>query len=322
MESPPSPHRSRRQRLRRWFALALPLAIALGGWLGWRVYDRARHDASQGVGWTGDYWSFYYRSLARSGVLEARAEAGDGRLDVILLGGSVLETASGPLERTLEASGGRVYPMAVSAHTTRDSFNKFSRVCEEGRAADVLLVYHGINDARMNCVPPGEFAADYSHLGYYAGFERSRASGTLVPPVRLEGFFGGAPAELAHYGELLRSPETFRANLEGVIRLARERGSWVVLATFLAHLPDPEALTLWGRGGDVRRAVDAHNQILRELAEAHPHVLLLDVEHEWPLEPEAFTDPCHLTPEANASFAALLADWLEARRTTLDQPPR
>lgn len=289
--------------------------------MGWRVYLRARHDVPLGVGWTGDYWSFYYRDLARSRVLEAHAEAGDGRLDVVLLGGSVLEAASEPLGRALEASGGKAYPLAVSAHTTRDSFNKFSRVCEGGRAADVLLVYHGINDARMNCVPPGEFATDYSHLAWYAGFERSRASGTLVPPVGLEDFFGGAPVELAHHGELLRSPETFRANLEGVIRLARERGCWVVLATFLAHLPDPHALTLWGRGADVRRAVDAHNQILRELAEAHPNVLLLDLEQEWPMEPEAFTDPCHLTPEANLNFAALLADWLEERRAKLDHPP-
>ena len=114
---------------------------------------------------------FYQRNLLRSGLPEADVRRDDGYFDVLLLGGSVVSHDFGRIDDYLAAgltdSKGpvRIWNAAEPAHTSRDSWEKYSRL--EDKHFDLVIVYDGINDSRFNNIEPGQFRPDYSHVSWY-----------------------------------------------------------------------------------------------------------------------------------------------------------
>ena len=142
---------------------------------GWRAPAAPRPDASP-------VWDHYYPELRASGATVPRGD-GDDHIDVLLLGGSVLQQAEGAIEAALRAGLGarvRVFSLAKSAHTSRDSFLKWGRVA--GRRFDAVVIYDSINDVRMNCCPEGAFRDDYTHCRWYRELDRRLAAGRLTIP--------------------------------------------------------------------------------------------------------------------------------------------
>ena len=99
-------------------------------------------------------------------------EPDQSEYDVLIIGGSVLDTGWGPvgtmLRQRLMSRLNRpvsVHNLAQSAHTSRDSLNKYRRLRD--RDFDLVLVYNGINDTKTNNVPPNLYEDDYSHLAWY-----------------------------------------------------------------------------------------------------------------------------------------------------------
>src|SRR5262249_10732503 len=93
-----------------------------------------------------------------------------------------------------------------------------------------------------------------------------------------------------HHGAVLKTPPSFRDNLETILGTARQRGEPVLLMTFALHIPEnytEEAfkakaldygrhvspLRLWGLPENVRRGVAAHNDVIRELVRQWPSTL-------------------------------------------------
>jgi hypothetical protein len=283
---------------------------------------------------------------------------GDSSFDVLLLGGSVLHESWGDVEaQVLEqlARAGhrdvRLHNLAQPAHTTRDSLVKYQAL--EGARFDLVVVYHGINDARANVAPPEVFRDDYSHLAWYElvnalapaqGRARFALPATLrylaarvrqaLAPGRYAG--SGRPRpEWLRYGSALKSAAVFERNVGGVLELAAGRGEPVLLATFALHVPRDYSLEgfreqrldyllfhspleLWGDPSNVVAAVRAHDEALRRLAAGAPGAILVDEDRLMPRGARWFNDPCHLTSEGSAVFAGHL---VEAMLPLLAPPP-
>ncbi|MBW3539041.1 MAG: hypothetical protein KY476_02110 [Planctomycetes bacterium] len=331
-------------RRRLLFAAALLILVAAGVGLAERLFWAAGYgvpviggDAAERV------WSYYYPELAASGVASAEIDAADETFDVLLLGASVLEQVTPEFRRRLdEQLGGRsrVFALSRAAHTSRDSLLKFRRI--GARPFDLIVIYHGINDARMNCTPPGTFRDDYTHCGWYASFERRLQAGSLTMLDVLgdradsAGIALGEPdAELRRYGLELKTPPAFRRNMEEIVRDARDRDIPVLLMTFACYIPDDyseEAFAAgrldygpgshrlraetWGNPEAVEQAVAAHNRELRELASQYENVTLVAQETLLPHDGRHFSDPCHLTDRGISVFVDhLLPVVLEQAQT-------
>lgn len=262
-------------------------------------------------------------------------------IDILLLGGSVLHedfsTVPWMLRRRLEAKTGRpvrLHNLAMAAHTSRDSSLKYEFL-KDGKF-DLVLFYHGINEARANNSPPAMFRDDYSHYSWYANIQRLQAhreSPYLVLPYTLVYLWSAVSetigltkhvsiqdprAEWLVYGHQVKSARSFRMNLERILERAEERGEPVLLMTFATHVPPNYThwrflrrkldysshglpIELWGLPAHVQDAVRKHNAIVEQLAREHG-TLFVDQDHLIPKTREYFNDICHLTPRGGREF--------------------
>ncbi|HLQ46400.1 MAG TPA: SGNH/GDSL hydrolase family protein [Planctomycetaceae bacterium] len=330
---------------RRWLFWSIyPLYLALLGWVGLWIYGflRAGGTAPKTATLEG-IWSTFYPELLGSEVRQVSATPDDRHVDVLLLGGSVLEQVGPDLQSTLTArlgSGVRVCNLARSAHTTRDSLLKHRLLRD--KAFDLVVVYHGINDVRMNCCPPGVFRDDYTHCAWYRSIERRTRAGrmtlTNIALEDLERCIGlGAPSpELLDWGAEIKTPAAFRRNVTEIVEAAQAARQPVLLMTFAYYLPEnytrerfergeldygsgPFRLSaeLWGRPENVAATIDAHNAVIRQVAADHPEAIFVDMQAELPKTGRYFSDVCHLTPEGCRRFADRMTqafdDWLRTK---------
>jgi hypothetical protein len=266
----------------------------------------------------------------------------DEYFDVLLLGGSVIHANFGNVEgellEQLAARGRRnvrIVNLAMPAQTSRDSWLKYAALPDA--RFELVVLYHGMNDVRVNNAPPDVFREDYSHYSWY------QAVNTLAPyhgkswfalPYTLHYLAGrvrvaidgdsylppGRPrADWVRYGSEPRSTEPFRRNLAGLLDLASERGDRVLLMSFASYVPEnytldafkeqrldyllhTSAIELWGKKEHVIATLKAHNQVIRELAVQHPEVLFFDQESLMPKSAEYFNDVCHFTLVGSRKF--------------------
>ncbi len=290
---------------------------------------------------------FFYGEVRRSKVKELHPRHDDDHFDVLLLGGSVLTPAWGNVEQSLseklrevEGTRFRVFNLAYPAHTSRDSLIKYSLVADE--QFDLVLVYDGINDVRMNCCPPEEFRDDYSHCSWYREVAEAIDADGISLPFRLTGelalvsrtlYLQTIDSHLMEFGREIKTVRALRQNHEGIIGAAAIRGDPVLLMTFAYDIPLDSAdeqladrgiehfqrgrLTPWGKAEYVAAALDAQNAAIRDLAAEHPEVLFVDERKLMPERWGLFIDPCHLSEEGSRRFvenlwpavARQLADW-------------
>ena len=264
-------------------------------------------------------------------------------IDILLLGGSVFHedfsTVPSMLQRRLEAKTGRpvrIRNLARAAHTSRDSYLKYELL--KDRKFDLVLFYHGINQARANNSPPAVFRDDYSHYSWYANIQRLQAhreSRYLVLPYTLV-YLGSAVserigltrhvpiqnprAEWLVYGREVKTERSFRMNLEQILERAEERDEPVLLMTFATYVPSDYThgrfirkeldyawhslpIELWGVPTQVQDAVKKHNAVVEQLAREHG-TLFVDQDHLIPKTRTYFNDICHLTPRGGREFVS------------------
>ncbi len=263
--------------------------------------------------------------------------------DVLMLGGSALHVDYGDIEHVLRerlcrAMGRhvRVHNLSAPAHTSLDSYYKYKHLSD--KRFDLVLVYHGINELRANNCPSTRFEADYSHFAWYKlinDFERKAESRWFVFPYTLEfvalkaagrmGWSGFLPthepdADTLDYGCDVKTVASFRRNLERILTMAAGRGERVLLMTYAFHItPDYSKsrfenhtldytvhlfpVELWGKPECVTAGIDAHNEVVKELATSSQRVLFVDQDALIPNTSRYFNDVCHLTHEGCERFA-------------------
>lgn len=302
-----------------------------------------------------DWVEKFYEEIADAGVLDADTGPDDGQFDVLFLGGSALDRVhynlvdeSPCLQEQLERAAGmpvRIYNLAEPAMTTRDSLVKYRLMGDYNKSFDRVVVYHGINDARMNCCPPELFEDDYTHAAFYLQYRRMEAYGPLLAvltlPYTLEytaihimdsktldmGFFvprHRMKEEWVRYGTDVKTAETFRRNLAGIVSTAAGRGEPLMILTFAWYIPPgysrekmvakkldydrspaPSAVELWGSPAGVRKALAAHNEVIRTL---DGRFTLVDAEKLVPKKGEMFHDVCHLSEAGRTRLADLITE--------------
>ncbi len=280
-------------------------------------------------------WDYYYPELQGSGVLAADIRPGDDFIDVVMLGGSTIDWAFGDVEALLKAGlqrefGDRIriYNLARSAHTSRDSQVKYSRIAD--KPFDLILIYDGFNDCRMNNCEKSQFRDDYTHCVWYNGFEKRRRTGLMTLPRQMLGElteainFEAPNVNYEQFGGELKTPGPFRQNLENILKSAQAQQSLVLLQTFAYHIPANYSdekfdrhelgygkrvqsagfpLRMWGRPVDLVKGVEAHNQIVRNLAEQHPgQTVFVDQDRSMSHHVRYFVDGCHFTDDGCRKF--------------------
>lgn len=293
----------------------------------------------------------FYPELRRvDGIHPARS---DGFFEVLLLGGSVLHKNWGSVEQALVeqlAREGRhdvrVSNLAIPGQTSRDSLLKYQAMADA--RFDLVVAYDGINDVRMNNVPPALYRDDYSHdpwdevvgaMAPYQGVSRFALPFTLrLASIRLRQSRhpdrylpeGALPADWIAYGADARSAVSFEHNLRQLLTIASNRGDRVMLMTFATYLAPNYSLDafrrhaldydlhvspieLWGRPDNVIAAVERQNDVVRKLAAERPDTLFVDQARLMPRGAKYFNDVCHLTLEGSSAFASAIVEAIKTK---------
>ncbi|MGQ0639852.1 MAG: hypothetical protein ACT4P6_03630 [Gemmatimonadaceae bacterium] len=284
------------------------------------------------------------------GVESARPETGGERFDVLLLGGSSLNRDWGQVQPALREQlmrrgykRARIYNLAMPGHTSQDSRLKYA-LLKEARF-DLVVVYDGINETRVNNASPEVFRDDYSHYGWYELANalapyHGRARFALPMTLRRIAIAARQAArqdryvstdslqqDWIQYGRTARSAVTFERNLNKIIALAKERGDQLLLMTFATYLPDNytreafeaknlnyglhlTALETWGSRENILSALELQNQIVRKLAVRNAGVLFVDQADLMKGVPDFYNDVCHFTLAGSVKFAENLVSVL------------
>jgi len=250
---------------------------------------------------------------------------------VALLGGSTTESIDPVfLAGAIERRAGRPFEVlnaGMSGWTTAESLVNWFLIVQD-YAPDVVVLHHAIND-----VPPRfrrGHRPDYSHYrrpwappdvnalecqlvrwsDLYAWIVLERGLPTTVQelttwPVTDSTELPGSPLPYAE------GVETYRRNLVTIGRHARSLGAAVVLMTMPSRpddLRDYDTL--------MRRGLDEHNAVLRELAATEGWTLfdLATAFAEVEGSAEWFTDLVHLTDPGRERKAEMLAEVLAGDR--------
>jgi hypothetical protein len=246
----------------------------------------------------------------------------------------------------------RVFDLARAGQTTLDSVYKYRWLADYH--FDLVIVYDAINDVRFNDCPPELFRDDYGQSIWFRVLASMQppldqplarpSDGWLTFPAALRyagllvaeraGWIATLPperprAEWLDYGADLKTVATYRRNLEDILAIAAARAEPVLLPVFATYLdrwtestpprmPQSQlALELWGRPLNVLAGIEAHNEVLRELAAGRPGVTLVDLSPLAVARDEVFRDICHLTPAGSEAFVELLLpDALRALAST------
>jgi hypothetical protein len=268
----------------------------------------------------------------------------DEFFDVLFLGGSSISREYGEVEQAFYeqfAFAGyrknvRIFNLASAADTSRDSVLKYDAIGEA--RFELVIVYDGMNDARLNNAPPDVFRDDYGHLTYYedvnalapyhrrAFFALPYTLGQMAIRMkqlaRKEQHPSGLREDWVPYGANPRSAKPFKGNMEHLVALAAERGDRLMLMTFAAYVPSdysfqafkdrrldygfrafrPAPIDLIGRPRDVMATVGLHNEIVRGLAGEHRNVLFVDQAALMAGVSRYFNDPSHYTLAGASKF--------------------
>ncbi|MCY2965866.1 MAG: hypothetical protein NT069_19920 [Planctomycetota bacterium] len=297
-------------------------------------------------------WDHYFPQIRRSGLADRKIRREDRQFDLLLMGGSVLQPTWGTIEAELRqrleaiAPGRiRIYNLAEAGFTSRDSRVQYEHFKDD--RFDLVLVYEGINDVRMNCCPPEEFHDDYSHFTRYGLMMQRLDAGTLsLPTAVLDRFrsavstlpLGTADPQLVDFAANPQSPRTLKANLEAIAQTAIARGDPLLLLTYAWYIPGdytPERFRdgtldysheaphacgaeMWGRPEHVANAMRLQNEAIREIARSHLEVRFVDQSEQLPKNGDNFCDPCHLTTAGCRRFVDNI--WPEIERALRASP--
>lgn len=287
----------------------------------------------------------FYAEWDLSRVDQVALDPDDGVYDVLILGGSVVNEGFGDIGARLEKGLGerlgrkvRVCNLSFAARTSRDSLIKYRAL--QSQRVDLVVVYHGINDTRMNACPPTRFRDDYSHCAWYHKiqlFQQHREKRWLAFPFTLHylaiSILDKLPLGMytprmtprdkwLEYGATVKTQSAFRNNLNAIVALAQQRGARVLLMSFAYHLPHVTAdgenerdyasgqslAGIWGMPRHIAAALDAHNQEVQEIVRANANVLYVDQQTLMPKDADRFHDCCHFTEAGCALFVGNILD--------------
>lgn len=238
--------------------------------------------------------------------------------------------------------------VAAAGHTSRDNVLKYSLL--EDKRFDLVMYYEAINENRANNIPAKDFRQDYSHMRWYRDIYLLRSHPEInitVIPYLLDKLITSVKDRLDHrvyisnehvdpqfaqYGADIKTKEPYRRNLEEIIATANRRGDRLLLMSYASFFPENVVLTgeqkdmdhfagcnyaspvvVWGKPENVKKGIDVHNLVLRDLVKKHG-TLFFDMEKHMPKDPKLFCDVCHVSEPGAQRFAHEIADFFVQRK--------
>lgn len=268
-------------------------------------------------------------------------------ISILILGGSVLYKDYGntdaSLQHMLEDSlqkSVNIDNLSYPAHVSRDSYEKYAIL--KNKQYDYIIIYHGINETRMNNCPLEVFQKDYSHSKWFAFLDiikSHRERYITVIPLTVHLLIEQAnqksgktpkipihqPAE--HWlkeGGSIKNEKSIEYYYRKIIDLALQNYSKVLLFDFAYYIPDDYSeeafinheldynehinpISIWGYPENVEIGIDKHNAIVTKLA----YIYKLQMGSPNTLIPKNktyFNDICHLTDEGCLELAEIFAE--------------
>jgi hypothetical protein len=293
-------------------------------------------------------WKTFFPEVNASHVELAPCDHHTRTFHVLILGPSVWHPSYGgdmaeQLQNRLQEHLGRpvrVYNASSPGRTSRDALVVYRHLANH--RFDLVLFYHGINDAFLNNCPSSWFKNDYSHATRFKNLrllDQEPEHTWFAFPYTIRYHFNRWCEQLkltsepnlkwSDEGKNVKSAAAFRGNVKAILALARQRGDRVLLSTFAYYVPagySKEACLAhkldydrhlapvehWGSPEGVTRCVNIQNDIIRDLAGQAPGVVLVDLARLMPTGKGYFDDPCHLTPTGRERMVSLLlqhVDW-------------
>lgn len=236
-----------------------------------------------------------------------------------------------------------VVNVAAPAHTSLDNLLKYELL--EDQRFDLVIYYEGINDTRVNNIPPGDFRNDYSHVKWYSDIHRllrhSEVDVTVIPYLldmagntiydKLTGRIYlepiGVDPRFAKFGRRLRNRLCYRKNVESIAKIARARGDKLMLLSYASYFPQDSVsggnvnnrnyakcmfatpTAMWGEPASVKAGIAQHNRIIREVAKQYG-TELLDMENKMPKDPGLFCDVCHVSEPGAQRLAHEIVEFI------------
>ncbi len=287
-------------------------------------------------------WQNYYPEVFEDEIVAANPSLDDDRLDILLLGGSVMEQTGPFFKRYFAAHpelNGTAHMVARAAHNSRDSALKYTRIAD--KPFDYVLVYNGINDVPMNYIPDDRFDLGYRHCSWFGALERRLEAGRLqlMDPItdtmQRYAVRSRPDEDMYPYGAKIKTPPALKQNLGEIVDLARKAGSTPVLMTFGHYIEpgyDRESFLAgkysygkgpfgmpvedWGLPEHVPAIMAAQNKVIRELA-AEKNVLLIE-QAELITGRDNYCDVCHLSDVGTELFVRNVMEALLAIRSKSD----
>lgn len=306
--------------------------------------------------------TYYYETYR---LLDSTIRQDDGHFDILILGGSVVadewhSSVARRLRDTLRSRSGnpniRYWNAANLGHCSRDNLQKYRLFTRQ--RFDLVLYYEAINETRLNNIPRRWFKTDYTHYFWYDEIDLLRRHAELrwtVIPFSLH-FLGHRLAELVglrpfvnnkpnaadqRNGGDLKTPPVYRANLEAIAHLARQRNEPLLLLNFDYYIPPTirsghgaransayapcglwSPIETWGTLENVEKGILSHQAVMRGLATNLPNVRYLNMHARMPKARRYFCDICHLTEDGSAAFADTLATYLLHENLPIQGQPK
>lgn len=270
----------------------------------------------------------------------------DENFDILLLGGSVLHPNNGEVEeelrKQLKALQTKrpilIYNASTPAHTSRDSKIKMDLLSD--RHFDLVLFYHGINEVRANNCDSSIFKEDYSHIKWYDeinGILNSPKRYTAIPIAMnylrinlYQRVFPNnyIPKELprrgwTEFGSEVKTKQAFLSNIESIYKQTSSNGTKFVLPTFTYWLDENYSweyfektkdrddrprmpVKIWGKPLNVMNGIKAHNGAIKELANNHADILMIDTHAQMPKGDLYYDDICHLSKAGSKQLVQII----------------
>lgn len=275
--------------------------------------------------------------------VEQETKDHDNYFDLLILDASTLGTTWGTVEQALKDSLAgktvkplRVFNLSAAGHTIIDSYYKYRFL--PGTAFDAVILYHGINESRANNCPDEIFRNNFSHYVWYrqlAALDQHPEISISVLPytlhfisIRIKEYFGiekfvsqyGVREEWKRFGNKIKTRKTFEGYLEKIVSIARDKKEKIMLTTLAFYIPENYSIEkfqaksldydahlspveMWGNPADVRACMEAHNEIIKEIAARNPEILFIDIHAIIMPGKQCFNDVCHFTGYGSALFA-------------------
>ncbi len=241
------------------------------------------------------------------------------------------ETYPAQLEKKLRALGYNqveVINAGVPGYTSWESLiNLQFRVLY--LSPDLVIVYHGVNDAHARLVDPKRYVGDNS--GYrldwqdppsewYNGIDTVRIATRLFHPsefsdgvsqfaIRPDVYTQYRPSPISKYKLIKKNPPRyFEQNLANMIGIARINGFGIMFATWAGN----PGLKDYISKKAYKRAISEHNKVITELGPKYG-VPVFDFAAKMPTTDcrSCWADGRHVTAEGAAIKAALFAEFID-----------